>query len=140
MKDTEAIFIATEYMQIWNAGQEELLELLADENIEIDYTHFETKYSGIAGYKEMLIQTHEYFPDMKIEITDFIPSKNRVTVFWRYSGTHKKGNLFGVSSSGKCVSVRGMSVLEIKNSKISKETGIVDNLSLLRQLGAIEDR
>lgn len=51
---------------------------------------------------------------------------------WNYDGTHKNGNLFGVESSGKCVSVKGMTLLEVQNCMVKRDSGIVDNLNLLR--------
>ncbi|MFD2034028.1 ester cyclase [Belliella marina] len=62
---------------------------------------------------------------------------NCVTVAWEYKGTHKNGDLFGVKSSGKQVSVKGMTLLELENGLIKKENGIMDNLSLIVQLGAL---
>ncbi|NBC64512.1 MAG: hypothetical protein GVY07_02460 [Bacteroidetes bacterium] len=56
---------------------------------------------------------------------------------WHYSGTHENGNLFGVESSGKKVTVKGMTLLKFQNGKIVEEKGIVDNLSLMMQLGVM---
>ncbi len=132
--------IASEYMKIWSAGNADLLDKYADENITADYTHFGKPYKGIADYKSMLEMTYDCFPDLKITIQDLIPKENeqKVTVEWKYEGTHKNGNIFGVESSGKKVSVPGITILEIKNGLVTKEKGIVDNLSLIMQLGALK--
>lgn len=132
--------IATGYMQIWSAENADLLDKYADENITVDYTHFEKPYEGISNYKSMLEMTYDFFPDLKITIKNLIPNEaeQMVTVEWKYDGTHKNGNLFGVESSGKKISVSGITILEIKNGLVTKEKGIVDNLSLIMQLGALE--
>lgn len=132
--------IATGYMQIWGAENADLLDKYADENITVDYTHFEKPYEGISNYKSMLEMTYDFFPDLKITIKNLIPNEaeQMVTVEWKYDGTHKNGNLFGVESSGKKISVSGITILEIKNGLVTKEKGIVDNLSLIMQLGALE--
>lgn len=132
---------ATEYMQIWNAGNENQLDYLAGENLIVEYTHFERPYNGISGYKQMLRMTYNFFPDLKIEINRIIADEKDgiVIVFWEYNGTHKNGNLFGVESSGKKVSVNGISILTVENGLVVKESGIVDNLSLLMQLGVINN-
>ena len=131
--------IASEYMKIWSAGNADLLDKYADANIVADYTHFEKPYKGITDYKSMLEMTYDFFPDLRITINNMIlnASKQKVTVEWKYDGTHKNGNLFGVESSGKKISVSGITILELKNGLITKENGIVDNLSLVMQLGAL---
>lgn len=138
MNKRDLVQLAANYMQIWNAGAEESINACADENIEVEYTHFPEKYTGTYQLKQMLAKTHEFFPDMKITLSEFIPGVNKITVIWYYEGTHKQGNLFGVESSGKNVKVSGISVLDVNNGKVIKENGIVDNLSLLMQLGAIK--
>lgn len=82
--------------------------------------------------------TYDYFPDLEITLERVIPhsKENCVTVLWQYTGTHKNGNLFGVEPSGKKVTVHGMTLLEIENGVVKSERGVVDNLSLVMQLGA----
>jgi len=96
-------------------------------------------YNSISEYKTMLKQTHEFFPDLEITLEEIIPSGNgsSATINWKYHGTHKSGNLFGIESSGKKVTVRGMTLLRFQNGKVVEEKGIVDNLSLMMQLGAV---
>lgn len=131
--------MATEYMKIWNAQNEGVLDQYAHNDLEVNYTHFEQPYQGIADYKAMLQMTYEYFPDLSITLKKVIPNriKNGVTIFWAYSGTHQKGNLFGVEASGKQVTVKGMTWLEIENGLVKQESGIVDNLALISQLGVL---
>lgn len=126
-------------MQIWSVGNEHLLDKFADENLVAEYTHFERAYQGILEYKSMLKMTYGFFPDLKIHLKNLIPNQtnNSVTVFWEYSGTHKNGNLFGIESSNKEVNVNGITLLEVKNGLVVKEKGIVDNLSLIMQLGVL---
>ncbi len=131
--------IAAEYMQVWSSENADLLDKYADENIVAAYTHFEKPYEGISNYKAMLKMTYDFFPDLKITIKNLMPNEaeQMVTVEWKYDGTHKNGNLFGVESSGKKISVSGITILEIENGLVTKEKGIVDNLSLIMQLGAL---
>lgn len=138
MNKRDLIQIAANYMRIWNAGGEDQIEVYADENIEVEYTHFAQKYTGKQQLKDMLAKTHEFFPDMKITLEEFIPGVNKVTVVWYYDATHLKGNLFGVEASGRLVKVSGISILDVSLGKVTKEKGIVDNLSLVMQLGIIK--
>ena len=140
MGQSELTKIATEYMQIWSAGNEDKLDQFADEKIVADYTHLEKPYKGISDYKSMLKMTYNFFPDLKILLKRVVPNENEgnVTIVWKYEGTHKNGNLFGVESSGKKVSVDGMTILKIDKELVTKENGIVDNLSLIMQIGALK--
>ncbi len=139
MKNNDLEYLATNYMQIWSVGNENILDKYADEKLIVDYTHFERPYIGISEYKLMLKVTYDYFPDLKIYLRNLIPNQTNesVTVFWEYSGTHKNGNLFGVESSNRKVKVKGITLLETDSGLVVKEKGIVDNLSLLRQLGVL---
>jgi len=85
-----------------------------------------------------LQQSYSYFPDIAIETTSVIPSEEAATVLWRYTGTHKAGNLFGVEATKKQVAVSGITILEFKDGLVIKESGIVDNLSLIMQLGVLK--
>ncbi|NBC67036.1 MAG: hypothetical protein GVY07_15440 [Bacteroidetes bacterium] len=140
MNTKEIKKLSSSYMKIWNAGEEDLLDDFADKYLKVDYTHFENTYNSISEYKAMLKQTHEFFPDLEITLENIIPSENgnSATIIWKYSGTHENGNLFGVESTGNNVTVSGMTLLKFQNGKVVEEKGIVDNLSLMMQLGAME--
>lgn len=127
--------LADNYMQIWNAQSEGLLDIYAIEDLVVEYTHFK-RIEGRNNYKTFLQNTYESFPDMKVTVADLFVNKQQenVTVFWNFSGTHQKNLLFGVEPNGKSISVNGMSLLKIKDKKIVLEKGIIDNLSLLMQL------
>lgn len=126
---------ADNYMQIWSADSEGLLDIYAVEDLVVEYTHL-PKIEGIESYKKVLQSTYQSFPDLKIHIDEIFVNKkeNSVTVFWNYTGTHQNNQLFGVQPSGKKIAVNGMSWLQFEDNKVVHEKGIVDNLSLLMQL------
>lgn len=127
--------LADNYMQIWNADSEGLLDIYAVEDIVVEYTHFQ-RIEGIEKYKRFLQNTYESFPDMRVSINTIHPNNRQenATVFWSYSGTHQKHNLFGVAPENRSVTVHGMTFIQFKNKKVIRERGIIDNLSLLMQL------
>ncbi len=138
MSQGELNELAENYMQIWQAGHEDLLDRYASNDIEVSYTHFDKIYRGIEEYKDMLRMTHHYFPDLSITIYEVIPAQYQTTIEWAYYGTHENGNLFGIEASNREVQVKGLTILSIRNGVITHEKGIVDNLQLLRQLGVFE--
>ncbi len=127
--------LATNYMHIWDADCQDLLDLYADDSITVQYTHFK-EINGLSAYKNFLKSTYQTFPDIKITLGEVLVNKKdgNVTIFWKYTGTHQQNTLFGVEPSGKEISVNGMTVLKLKKGKVISEKGIIDNLSLLMQL------
>lgn len=138
MNEKEIMHHVRDYMQVWNAGNEDRLDYLAAGDIEVEYTHFGTKYQGVGAYKEVLKMTAGFFPDLRITVNEIIVSGEKSTVLWEYTGTHRNGNLFGAPPAGKAVKVAGITILEFKDGRVIRERGIVDNLSLLMQLGVLK--
>lgn len=128
--------IAKSYMAIWNSGNQEKLDEVADENLIVSYTHFEKPIEGFENYKKILKQTYSYFPDIRINLNEIIVQEhaNTVTILWNYEGTHKNGDLFGKTATGKKVKVEGITILEISEGKVKMEKGIVDSMSLMMQI------
>lgn len=85
----------------------------------------------------MLAQTHQFFPDLTIEVKQVLADGNRAVVHWVYRGTFQEGEMFGVSASGQSVEVPGMTIYEIEGGAVQSERGIVDNAGLMQQLGAV---
>jgi len=125
------------YMQIWSAGGDKVLEEVAHPELEVTYPHFGQTYQGIDAYREMLRMTYHFFPDLSTNVKRCTPAENTATVEWTYTGTHQNGELFGVEAGGKEVQVSGITILTFKDDKVIREDGIVDNLALAMQIGAM---
>ncbi|MGA0558801.1 ester cyclase [Larkinella sp. VNQ87] len=136
METQDLISLAKAYMQVWNSGNDQELNHRADEDLEVWYTHFEQPCNSLEAYRQVLRMTYSFFPDLRIDLLEVIPAGHQVTVRWQYTGTHQQGTLFGVEPNQKQVCVSGLTLLEFNGSRVRKEYGIVDNLSLLIQLGA----
>jgi steroid delta-isomerase-like uncharacterized protein len=83
-----------------------------------------------AYYKYLLVG----YPDLHFESKNSFGIKNQIASEWIMSGTHT-GNTARFKATGKKFSVRGMSILEVENGKIIRETDYWDMNSLLQQLG-----
>lgn len=138
MEKKEIIDIATKYMQIWNADKNGLLSDFASTDLEVEYTHFEKIYHGIEEYRQALDKTYMSFPDIKIFIDEVQVSENKAFIKWTYTGSHLNGTLFGIEPTGKKVKVSGFTILDVFDGKVVREYGIVDNLALVLQLGALK--
>lgn len=129
--------LACPFIQAWNAGHLHIVDELAADNMTVSYTHFPEPFHGPEEFKEMLSQTHRYFPDLTIEIDEVVATGHQAVVHWRYLGTFQEGEMFGVEASGQTVEVAGMMRYQIAGGKIQREQGIVDNFGLMMQLGAM---
>lgn len=129
--------IAHRFIQAWNAGGSAIVDRLASSDLVVYYSHFPEPVKGTAAFKEILAQTYHHFPDIAIEVEGIVVEGDRAVVNWTYRATHQQGEVFGVSASGRKVRVSGITRFRIENGKVIKEEGIVDNFSLMLQLGAV---
>lgn len=137
MSNSNAKNLARRFTQAWNADSLHIVDELAAEDLTVSYTHFPEPFQGPDAFKEMLSQTHQYFPDLTIDIEEIVADDEQAVVHWRYRGTFQEGEMFGVAASGQSVEVAGMTRYHIANGKIQREEGIVDNFGLMMQLGAV---
>lgn len=86
----------------------------------------------VASYRT-LAQT---FPDYQFTLREVLAQGNKVTVRYRFTGTHK-GELLGVKPSGKAVAVWGVEVLRIEEGKIREMWGTPLTAPLFAQIGAL---
>ena len=82
-----------------------------------------------AYYKYLLVG----YPDLNFEPKRSFGTDNQIASEWIMSGTHT-GNTAKFKATGKKFSVQGVSILEIQNGKIIRETDFWNMLSLLHQL------
>lgn len=129
--------IARRFIQAWSADHLHIVDELAAADLTVSYTHFPQPCQGPEAFKHMLAQTHQFFPDLTIEVKQVLADGNRAVVHWVYRGTFQEGEMFGVSASGQSVEVPGMTIYEIEGGAVQSERGIVDNAGLMQQLGAV---
>ena len=76
------------------------------------------------------------FPDVEYTLDDLIAEGERVVERWTGKGTHK-GELFGISPTGKKVTGTGIGIHRIVDGKIVELVEITDGLGLMQQLGVV---
>jgi steroid delta-isomerase-like uncharacterized protein len=78
------------------------------------------------------------FPDVVSIIEDLIAEGDRVVARWRARATHQ-GEYVGVPPTGKEVEFTGISVYRIEEGKIAQSWTEMDELGLMRQIGAVAE-
>jgi predicted ester cyclase len=76
------------------------------------------------------------FPDMSVALETMVADEDSIAFAYTLTGTHK-GLLMGIPPSGKKVRVRGLQISKFKDGKMVERWGSSDELTLLKQIGAI---
>ncbi len=75
------------------------------------------------------------FPKYELLADDFICEDDKVVVRARFKGVHK-GSQMGIPPTGKTVEVPFSIIYQIVDSKINKNWMFMDQMNLMKQLGA----
>ncbi len=92
--------------------------------------------ADIAGVKRDAAMYRAAFPDLKPTILGVCAEGDTCCVLWRMTGTHQKP-LMGVASTGKKVTVEGISFDRYRNGKLVESFTQWDTLGFLQALGMI---
>lgn len=95
---------------------------------------FPATKAGVIQYFRMLMAA---FPDLRMVPEDVIASGDKAVARVRVTGTHK-GPFAGMSATGKRVEIQVIDIIRFGDDGLAREHwGIVDQLALMQQLGAI---
>ena len=78
------------------------------------------------------------FPDILLVVDEIIAERDLVVARYRITGTHRS-EFFGIPPAGKSIDVTGMTIMRFAQGEVIERWQQLDNLTLLRQLGAIPD-
>jgi predicted ester cyclase/ketosteroid isomerase-like protein len=127
----------TLYDELWSGGKLELIE----EIIHPDHVfHFPDGHSskGRDAYKQFVSIYATAFPDMRIELEDFVGTTDKIANRITFSGTHQ-GVLEGIEPTGNKVSMSGQHIARVSGGMFLETWGNFDALGLMKQLGVIPD-
>jgi steroid delta-isomerase-like uncharacterized protein len=89
---------------------------------------------GAEGMRWAAEKVRAALPDWHSEPQVLIAEDDIVVEVFTASGTHT-GDLFGVSGSGKTLTLHGINVFRIDNGRIVERWARLDHMGLLQQLG-----
>jgi predicted ester cyclase len=92
----------------------------------------------VEAAKQEAANVRRGFPDLESTIEDLIAEGDKVVAHWRSRATHQ-GEYRGIPPTGKEVDFRGISIYRIEGGQIAQSWSVVDQLGLMRQLGAIPE-
>ena len=85
------------------------------------------EFRGQEGIAKSVALYAAIFPDLEIRVDDQVTEGDRVTSRWTLRGTHR----------GRRVELMGITISRFENGRIAEDWTTSDNLTLLRQLGAL---
>lgn len=122
--------------EVFHEGKLDVL----DEVIAADYVEHVPLPPGFApgrdGLKQWVTALRAAFPDFRYRIDDMIAEGDKLAVRVTARGTHQ-GEFLGIPPTGRRVSWTEMHMPRIVGGKHVEHWANVDQLGLLRQLGAI---
>ncbi len=115
----------------WSAADE-----IMSNDVVMHHPSSPTPVAGRAAVTGFLAAFRAGFPDMNMQVESAFGENEQIAVRWKMNGTHT-AELFGIPPTGKNVTVKGISVLRMANSKVVEDWVSEDSLGLMTQLGLI---
>lgn len=136
MTPAENKAIYNRYMQeAFNEGRLETI----DELLSPSYVYHEAPPgtpAGPAGIKQVVTMFRSAFPDLKIEIVEQIAEGDLVASRSIMLGTHTGSPIFGIEASGNAVAMHGMTMVKVRDGKVTDSWVRNDVGGLMEQLKA----
>jgi len=124
--------IAQKWIAAWNShNPDKMLPVFTDDIFYEDVAFGEVSH-GSAELRKFAASEFEGVPDLKLKLVRADIHNGHGTIEWVFSGTDK-----GVYKTGKKFSVRGVSVVDMRDGKISRNLDFYDSATLMRQVGVL---
>lgn len=125
--------------EVMSGGKLGLLdELVAADYVDHDPANPPDLPAGREGLKQLVSGYRAAFPDVKMTVEDQIAQGDKVVTRWTARGTHK-GDLMGISATGKQVTITGIFIDRVAGGKLVESWANWDTLGMLQQLGAVPE-
>lgn len=122
--------------EVWNGENFAAIDELVSRDVVLHLSKPGEEIHEIEGVRQFYATLHAAFPDIHFTIDDQIAGGDKVVTRWTCRGTHK-GEYQGLSPTGKQINLTGMDIDRIANGKVVECWPIMDELSMLQQLGVV---
>ena len=131
--ETNKATVRRYYEEVKNQGNLALLEELATPDY-VEHNPIPGQEQGLAGLRQRAEMMARAFR-VDITVEDMIAAGDRVVVRFTNHVLHQ-GTFMGLPATGKSATVQGIAVHSLQDGRIAERWILVDNFSLLMQLGA----
>jgi steroid delta-isomerase-like uncharacterized protein len=124
--------VAEQWVAAWNShNPEKMLPLFTGDVFYEDVAFGEVSH-GQTELRKFVADEYEGVPDLELKLVRADIQGGHGTIEWTFSGTDK-----GVFKTGKKFSVRGVSVIDLRAGKISRNLDFYDSATIMRQVGVL---
>jgi len=124
--------LAEKWIAAWNShNPDKMLSLFTDDIVYEDVAFGEVSH-GSAELRKFAASEFEGVPDLELKLLRADIHGGHGTIEWMFSGTDKD-----VFKTGKKFSVRGVSVIDMRDGKISRNLDFYDVATIMRQVGVL---
>jgi steroid delta-isomerase-like uncharacterized protein len=124
--------IAEKWIAAWNShNPDKMLPVFTDDVFYEDVAFGEVSH-GSAEFRKFAASEFEGVPDLELKLLRAHVNGGHGTIEWMFSGTDK-----GVFKTGKKFSVRGVSVIDVRDGRISRSLDFYDSSTIMRQVGVL---
>jgi len=124
--------VAAKWIAAWNShNPDKMLSLFTDDIVYEDVAFGEVSH-GSTELRKFAASEFEGVPDLELKLLRANIHDGHGTIEWIFSGTDKD-----VFKTGKKFSVRGVSVIDMRDDKIFRNLDFYDSATLMRQVGVL---
>jgi len=124
--------LAEKWIAAWNShNPDKMLSLFTDDIVYEDVAFGEVSH-GSAELRKFAASEFDAIPDLELKPLRANIHGGHGTIEWMFSGTDKD-----VFKTGKKFSVRGVSVIDMRDGKISRNLDFYDVATIMRQVGVL---
>jgi steroid delta-isomerase-like uncharacterized protein len=124
--------IADGWIAAWNSHDAEKVVAIFTTDVLFEDVTFSAVNHGSAELHKFAASIFEAVPDAKFELVSSSVDRGHGNIEWIFSGTDH-----GLYKTGKRFSVRGVSAIDLRSGKISRELDYYDAASIMRQVGLL---
>jgi steroid delta-isomerase-like uncharacterized protein len=136
-KDLQSERMMREYLETWNTHDlGKMVSFFTDDCVYENLARGQT-YRGKDELNAWAKGAFDAIPDFKLDITSLFVSGDWTACEWVMTGT-QSGDLPGLPATGKSFSVRGGTIVQLKDRKILRNADYWDLATFLRQLGVMK--
>ena len=132
MNDIERMMI--EYPKAWSAHDVDKVLTFFNDDCSYEDPTLGVIKKGKEGVVEFAKEVFAMQPDFHLEYNDFFATETKGAAVWTIKNTWN-GEFHGKDCTGIKVSFTGVSMIDFKNGKISRNVDYWDLTPLLKQLG-----
>ncbi|MFZ1917600.1 MAG: nuclear transport factor 2 family protein [Terriglobales bacterium] len=124
--------VADKWIAAWNSHDPaKMLPVFTDDVFYEDVAYGEISH-GRAELRKFAADEFEAVPDLQLKLLRASISNGHGTIEWSFSGTDK-----GIYKTGKKFTVRGVSIIDVRDSKIARSLDFYDSGTIMRQVGVL---